>query len=415
MSHAPDEPPSALSRPQLRSLQHDLLGARDQQILRVVAMVDQMPQRGVADDFIAPLRPRLAFLRPERRMNFTRLLFQPLDSMIVAPSGWRRGALSIPRSALQPLSAVVRTHLGDDAARIDRSLIGMTTDHDEQIGRVGPELWVAGATALEGATVPEGWTDGSGLPEVDFAAVVSLVAPMLRRAAGIGALVQLPPTDHAAQKRDIEELLLAAIADGPNAFAALVALLAARLPRSDYVFMVADDVAARRAEPELRLAVDRAIDATIDAIGTEIAQTQRIDQATGELRRVVVALEDLEAQCAQRVSRKARLAQLRQTIDSSSRQQFAAALDAQLLLPAQSIVEANDSQIIGLETAARDLRRFEAIARRLGSGEHYDRHLKGAAAALKPQPNEPVQTAVDRMRLIEILRGPEAAAAAMTL
>ena len=92
MSSPVQEAAQSQSRAQIRSLQHDLLGARDQQILRVVDMVDKMPQRGDADDFIAPLRPRLAFLRPIRRLNFTRLLFQPLDSVIVARRAAQRAA-----------------------------------------------------------------------------------------------------------------------------------------------------------------------------------------------------------------------------------------------------------------------------------------------------------------------------------
>ena len=85
MSAGPGEA-AAVSRPQLRSLQSDLLGAGDRQILRVVAMVDAMPVRGAADQFIAPLRRRLAVLRPQRRLNFTRLLFTPIDPRIVAPA-----------------------------------------------------------------------------------------------------------------------------------------------------------------------------------------------------------------------------------------------------------------------------------------------------------------------------------------
>ncbi len=404
--------PAALSRPQMRSLQHDLLGARDQQILRVVAMVDRLPQRGEADDFIAPLRPRLAFLRPARPLNFTRLLFQPLDSLIVAPTAWRREALAIPRSVLAPLAAMVRTDLGAGAETLDHALAGLTTDQDEAIGRIGPGLWAAGAATLTG-TAPPDWAETTGLTAADFATIIAIAAPVLHRAARINRLTAAIPASAAGQKQDIEEFLVETLGDGPNAFAAIITLLAAELPRSDHLFMVADEVAARRAEPSLRLAVDRALDAVIDGLGAEPAQAARLDLATGELRRIVATLEDLEAQCAQRVSRKARLNQLRQTIDGNCRTQFSATLDRELLHPAQSIAAAGDAEIIGLEATARDLRRYETIARRLGSAEHYDRHLKSAAAALTPQSNEPMQTIVDRMRLIEILRGPEAAAAAM--
>ena len=48
MSSHVQEAAQSQSRAQIRSLQHDLLGARDQQILREVDMVDKMPQRGSA-------------------------------------------------------------------------------------------------------------------------------------------------------------------------------------------------------------------------------------------------------------------------------------------------------------------------------------------------------------------------------
>lgn len=408
-----DEPPQSLSRPQIRALQHDLLGARDQQILRVVGMVDKMPRRGDADEFIAPLRPRLAFLRPMRPLNFTRLLFQPLDSMIVAPTAWRRDTIGLPRSALMPLAAIVRGHLGDAAAAFDQALSGLTADHETEIRQIGPDLWSAGAVALAGTPAPPGWTEETGLSAADFTGIIGTLVPILRQAGRISHITSLPPADTQARKLDIEEMLQACLSGGPEAFAALVALLAQRMPHNDFIFAIADEVTARRAEPELRLAVDRAVDATIDTLSVHIGQAPRLDQAAGELRRLVIAIESLEAQCSGRVSRKARLTQLRQSLDGSSRLHFAAALDSQLLLPAQAIVEADDAQIGTLEAAARDLRRFESVARRVGSADHYDRHLKTAAAALKPQPDDPVQTVVDRMRLIEILRGPEAAAAAM--
>ena len=148
MNQQGQDPAQTLSRPQVRAIQHDLLSARDQQILRVVDMVDKMPLRGEADHFIAPLRQRLAILRPARRLNFTRLLFQPLDSVIVAPSAWRRDTLNVPRSALPPLAALVRSHMRDEAAALDHALEDLTTDHEAEIVEIGPRLWAAAAALL---------------------------------------------------------------------------------------------------------------------------------------------------------------------------------------------------------------------------------------------------------------------------
>ena len=59
----------------LHLMQANLTDASDAQIEQIVALVDSLPQRGVADDLIAPLRRRLARLRPHRPMSFMRLLF----------------------------------------------------------------------------------------------------------------------------------------------------------------------------------------------------------------------------------------------------------------------------------------------------------------------------------------------------
>ena len=74
----------------LHDVARTLNAARDEQLARVVAVVDALPARGAADTLIAPLRPRLATLRPTRPLNLTRLLFTPLDPLIVPSAEWRR-------------------------------------------------------------------------------------------------------------------------------------------------------------------------------------------------------------------------------------------------------------------------------------------------------------------------------------
>ena len=54
---------------EIRSLNRHLVSAQDVKILKVVAMVDALPARGDADSLIAPLRPRLAQLRPRRPLS----------------------------------------------------------------------------------------------------------------------------------------------------------------------------------------------------------------------------------------------------------------------------------------------------------------------------------------------------------
>jgi hypothetical protein len=86
-------------------------------------------------------------------------------------------------------------------------------------------------------------------------------------------------------------------------------------------------------------------------------------------------------------------------------------VETRLVAPSTAIGAAGDDTIETLESAARSLRRFEVAARRIGSADQYDQQLRHAAEALRPKPDEDAVARVSRIRLVEILRGPEAAMA----
>jgi len=129
------------SNPAIREVSRDLAGARDEQILKVVAMVDAMPHRGAADQLIAPLRGRLAQLRPPRPLRFARLLFLPLDPLIVPAPRWRPDHGTIPRSAIPSLAAAVATDLGSVGRKVAAMIEGHTTQNREVVGAAGALLW----------------------------------------------------------------------------------------------------------------------------------------------------------------------------------------------------------------------------------------------------------------------------------
>jgi hypothetical protein len=86
-------------------------------------------------------------------------------------------------------------------------------------------------------------------------------------------------------------------------------------------------------------------------------------------------------------------------------------VETQLVAPSTGIAAAEDDTIEALEAAARGLRRFEGAARQIGSAEQYDQQLQRAAEALRPKPEEDAVARVSRIRLVEILRGSDAAVA----
>ena len=112
--------------PEFRALQTTLAKARSEQIAQVVAAIDAMPTRGVADDIISPLRPRLALLRPSRPLRWSRLLFMPLDPLIVPTARWQPGEPTIPRACLRLFGAMVRDGMGSDADAIASEIEGHT-------------------------------------------------------------------------------------------------------------------------------------------------------------------------------------------------------------------------------------------------------------------------------------------------
>ncbi|HEY1412327.1 MAG TPA: hypothetical protein VGF36_09305, partial [Rhodopila sp.] len=94
--------------PPSRTLVQEVAKASDPRVRRIVAKIDAMAHRGPADALIEPLRLRLRMLHPPRPLRFGRLLFHPLDPLIVPTSRWRPGRHAIPRTALMPIVEQVR-------------------------------------------------------------------------------------------------------------------------------------------------------------------------------------------------------------------------------------------------------------------------------------------------------------------
>ena len=155
----PGAPPGAIapSAADLRAMRRTLTAASDQQVRQVVALVDEMTQRGVADALIEPLRRRLVQLRPPRRLRFERLLFMPLDPLMVQARDWQPFSPTIPRTAIMPLAGIVRIALGRDVARIDALIAGRTANDVAVVEEAGALLWPQAGRILAIAPLPMEW------------------------------------------------------------------------------------------------------------------------------------------------------------------------------------------------------------------------------------------------------------------
>lgn len=383
------------ARSDIRAVHASLRRAQDAQITRVVAMVDALPQRGPADDLIAPLRPRLAQLRPARPFGFKRLLFTPLDPVIVPVAAWRSGTPAVPRTILVPLGRALIAALGDDP---DGS--GYSTLDRDTILVAGTAVWPRAAAMLATLPLPAGWTERSGLPPAEYPMLRDIIAAVLADATTLERTAQCrsPPED-----AWIRAVLHRAAARGPVPLATMMAILLARLPDAAQVLAIASGCQ--------RQSWDQAVTQTLARLEAELQATAHppdAAQAAMEAARVAALLDGLDQRAD--TARKRQLDRIRRDADTLCRRQFDTALASTMAQTNDALTAAHDdATILALEASARDLRRLEAAGRRLGSGDHFDSQLRQAAAALGA--GDSALGLADRVRLVEILAGAEAATA----
>lgn len=383
---------------ELRQLRRELVAAGDDQIRRLVAVIDAVTVRGEADTLVAPLRPRLAMLRPPRPLQFVRMLYLPLDPLVMAPSVWRPGAVGIPRVVLRPLAGVISAGMGEAADALAERMRGHSTAEPDAIEAIGGDLWAAAAAALRATTAePPGWTDASGLHAGEFLPLANNVATLLAEGPALWRLANgREPEGDATQG---ERLLVLAAAAGAQALAMMLALLLARLPHAGHLVQFADDLAAR-GNDGTRVSPDRALEFLLAGIESAAAPAQT-PHSMDDLRHAAVLLESIVGQSLNKPSRINRLERARRELDATCRRSFDAT--AASLAPGQ---QPDAAEVAALESTALHLRRVEAVGRRLGSVAHYDKSLQQTAERLKATPG---LSAIDRLRLAEILLGPDAA------
>ena len=374
----------------LGDVQASLAQAADAQIARVVAMVDALPDRGDADALIAPLRPRLAQLRPVRAVGFTRLLFTPVNPVIVPTLEWRRSGLGVPRPALQLLGEAIRAALPEGAAW--RAEI-----HPES----GPILWPMAATILDGLGMPADWA-ATGLATREYSAVAGIAAALLHEA----TLIDM----RASRRRPADDATIRAIlhrckARKAAALDTAVAVLLAQLPSPGRVLPLAAEVANDD------LIIGRALDQVVANLSRAAAGTSDLRGTAAEAGRIALLLGSLEKSATP--GRRNRLDSIRRKADASCRRCFDGAFsETMALVKTGAAAPFDDGSVAAIEARARDLRSFEGAARKLGSATYYDTLLADAALTIRKAPG-PLGLA-DQVRLVEILAGPEQALAMLS-
>jgi hypothetical protein len=216
--------------------------------------------------------------------------------------------------------------------------------------------------------------------------------------------------------------------------ASLVVIVLAQLKLTERLLVAATEFCGGHADAAGRRAADQAIDFMLDAVeyaaehGPEaqaralasrhapvIAASDEglapaLPAASAQLRRIVTLLDAIEAHGpAQRPSKRARADALRKAMDAMCRARFEQEASDHVLAAAMLANSATSmADLQATEAAMRELRVFENVARRLGGPDHYERVLRKAAGQIAALQAAPL---IDRVRLVEILAGPEAALA----
>ena len=381
----------------LRELRWSLADASDLKLGRVVEMVDALVDRGAADNLLAPFRSRLALLRPVRPLRFSRLLFLPLDPIVVGSPVWRAGQGQIPRSAISPLAAAVRTALGG-AAQIDSLIAGCMASDQATVALAGGLLWSkAGVVVAQMDTLP-GWVEATGLAEQAWPEIRASIAGVLLVADRICG-VDAPAF---ASQHAVTLLLNDVQQRAPLAMDAVISVLLA-IDTDTKIILAAASRHSGRSEMLSNAAVSRALDALPQRIGGRIGNAC-LEDAVSEANRLGAFLKAVDGPGR---SQQVRSALAKVAIEVSQR--FKRGI-ADELAPATSCGSLlADAELLAAEGIARSLHKLELAGRSVGGETQLDVILDDAWTLLISTAQGQT-VSLDQVRIAEILFGSDRAA-----
>ncbi len=343
-------------------------------------------------------RTRMRILRPTRPLKLARLLAMPLEPVLIDAAHWRSGAVTLPRSAIQPFAAVIEAALPALTEKVSAMIAGKTTQDREAVQEAGAVLWPEAATVLQAASVPPPDWARACLPPASFQPLAQAVAVCLSVSPRLADLAD--PTMPATHlDTALSAMLRLALPVQPVGWGMMLALLVTQFPGSQ---PLRDAVLHQGAATQLRPASDAVlrhvwawIDEALTGTPAELADT------AAALRRRTVLLHALAGERAHRVQATEKRTALRQVYAA----QLASLARERLIAPLAALTAPpDDAQVARLEAEARGLRRLAADIRALGG--QADTVMQDAAGVVT---HIGVLGVVDRARLVEILDDPELA------
>jgi len=388
----------------LSGLATDLREASDAALIRVTQVIDKLAERGEADRILDAVRPRLNALRPQRPAGFARVLFNPLQPLIVPTAGWRPMDAAIPRGIILPVADLIRSELPDIAAT-DRALAGGA--------QLGLAIWAEAAAILERRAISTALT----APEFQLTGIRRQTIPFLidavklaftHRAALAPALLEPDGLTEA-----VEGLMVAAAGGGPVLWKFFLTLL---FEQTDSPTALAQMVLGL----SRRTQMGRDLEAEMHNVIGGVVGRLPMPEEQGCLS--VETLRDQAASAARIVSFctmrgdvsgvSGRLQQRAQDLAQRASAQLARCLQQATAEQPEEGLPREEAEIQAaerLEARLRALRGLDIATRPVSNTRERERLLSDAARAMSSSGEMDWLTPADRLRMAEILVGSEAA------
>lgn len=381
----------------------NLANASDENLLRIIAMIDRLPERTKLDYVIDDIRPRLARLRPPRPITIARLLFLPLSGALVNWSAWRQDPASIPRTALKPMMSLLRDLPGSPLAEAEAATQHALFSDLDLVERHGRTVWEAAARLCERITPGSRWAEAGFTPE-DFRAMTRLAAGVWRHAVPLWGILRQGTMPVAPDM--LRSALAGPAGEGPDVFRAAFRTL---LMQSGSV--PSFSALASGMPPGISEIVIQNLEEWIETALTRLNE-QEWFEATDRAEEIGKTLEALAlAPFFQIPRRRQQLSAFFWRLEEHCREMLLEILNEEILPALHPKDEAySDARFITLETYARTARRLEMLGRHFGNDPAYDeirqRLMKAFSDAEKSSATLGM-TAMDLARLSEILLGRE--------
>ncbi len=411
-------PAPALAKPPIcaTALRREIGDADDEKISKIIAYVDQVGDAEINRTLLDTLRSRVASLRPKRPLRLSRLLFMPLDPLIVSPASWRPGSLRVPRTALAPFFALVAGGFGPDLAAITTMVEGQTS-HSEAAANSGTAVWPRAAAILRKATPPPEWQQ-TALPETVFWPLARSIAAVLHRGSALHRLTRNALSGQTEEDAELVGSLFTELATETAETAGMVLqLVLFHAPQA--IVHVRRLVSATPDSAErvlLHQAFSLGLEGCLSYVERDANCVRKVGAAsiretTAEVKLVARLLNAIDNDSSGVLHRR-RIRMLRDQMDQASQACFANGLREALVRPLTGLTQmASVAEQNRMEASARELRALEGAARQFSSAVSYDHHLLQTSQVVRAAFAAGTIGLARACRLLEIICGPEQAVA----